>query len=161
MGLVTLLLLPALAGTLSPPDKNWRILLEQSFNACMSLLMAHWSSNNKYLLCVWPVPEKMLSYFTGFIMAALWNRAGHYTFALWFLLLLSSFFSSPVLSRHSLDVRIWCGLSANLGCRSETCCTRLAENTGCKNSSSGHHCTTLSGYIFAMKAHSDNRKKTC
>jgi len=21
----------------------------------------------------------------------------------------------------------WCGLSANLGCRSETCCTRLAE----------------------------------
>jgi len=23
----------------------------------------------------------------------------------------------------------WCGLSANLGCRSETCCTRLAENT--------------------------------
>jgi len=23
-----------------------------------------------------------------------------------------------------------CGLSANSGCRSETCCTRLAENTG-------------------------------
>jgi len=27
----------------------------------------------------------------------------------------------------------WCGLSANLGCRSEVCCTWLAENTGCKN----------------------------
>ena len=27
----------------------------------------------------------------------------------------------------------WCGLSANLECRSETCCTRLAENTGRKN----------------------------
>jgi len=26
----------------------------------------------------------------------------------------------------------WCGLSANLGCRSETCCTRLAEGTGQK-----------------------------
>ena len=26
----------------------------------------------------------------------------------------------------------WCGLSANLRCRSETCFTRLAENTGCK-----------------------------
>jgi len=26
-----------------------------------------------------------------------------------------------------------CGLSANLGCRSETCCTRLAENAGAKN----------------------------
>jgi len=26
----------------------------------------------------------------------------------------------------------WRGLSANLGCRSETCCTRLAENAGRK-----------------------------
>jgi len=42
------------------------------------------------------------------------------------------------------------------------CCTRLAENTGCKNdakkSSSGHHPTTLSGYIFENKACIDNRK---
>ena len=58
----------------------------------------------------------------------------------------------------------WCGLSANLRCRSETCCKRLAENTGCKSrqkSPSGHHRITLSGYIFATKAHIDNRKKTC
>ena len=42
-------------------------------------------------------------------------------------------FSSPNLCRPRLDVyHTWCGLSANLGCRSETCCTRLAENTGCK-----------------------------
>ena len=45
----------------------------------------------------------------------------------------------------------WYGLSADLGCRSETCCTRLAENTGCKkiakNSPSGHHRTNLSAYI--------------
>ena len=26
----------------------------------------------------------------------------------------------------------WCGHSANLECRSEMCCTRLAGNTGCK-----------------------------
>jgi len=40
------------------------------------------------------------------IMAALWNRAGHYIFALWFLsfFLLSSFFSSPNLSGRGLDV---------------------------------------------------------
>ena len=41
------------------------------------------------------------------IMATLFNRAGHYIFALWFLLsffLLSSFFSSPNLSIHRLDV---------------------------------------------------------
>jgi len=28
----------------------------------------------------------------------------------------------------------WCGLSANLRCRSETCCTRLAETQDAKNS---------------------------
>jgi len=27
----------------------------------------------------------------------------------------------------------WCGLTADLECRCETCCTWLAENTGCKN----------------------------
>ena len=40
---------------------------------------------------------------------------------------------------------------------------QLAGNTGCKNdakkSPSGHHRTTVSGYIFATKAHIDNRKK--
>jgi len=38
---------------------------------------------------------------------------------------------------------------------------RLAENTVCKKSPFGHHCTTLSGYIFTTKARMDNRKKTC
>jgi len=66
-----------------------------------------------------------------------------------------------MLSTHGVS------LSANLGCRSETCCMRLAENTGRKNgknSPSRHHHTTLSGYIFATKAQInnariDNRKK--
>jgi len=53
----------------------------------------------------------------------------------------------------------WCGLSANLECRSEMCCTLFAENTGCKNLPSGHHCTTLTRYIFARKACIDNQKK--
>ena len=73
-------------------------------------------------------------------MAALWNTAGHYIFALWFLLRSSFFlllFSSPNLSGRRVDVyhtsihMVW--LSANLGCRSEMCCTRLAGNTGRKN----------------------------
>jgi len=59
----------------------------------------------------------------------------------------------------------WCGLSANLGCRPETCCTRLAGNTGRKKiaqkSTSAHHRTNLSGYIFATKARIDNLKKNC
>ena len=57
----------------------------------------------------------------------------------------------------------WCGRSANLECRSEMCCTWLAENTQRKNYAkklpSVHHRTTLLGYIFATKAHIDNRKK--
>jgi len=39
------------------------------------------------------------------------------------------------------------------------CCRRLAENTGCKNSPSGHHCTTSSGCIFTTKVFVNNRKK--
>jgi len=42
---------------------------------------------------------------------------------------------------------------------SETCGTRLAENTGRKKSPSGHRRTTLSGCIFATKARIDNQKK--
>ena len=53
----------------------------------------------------------------------------------------------------------WCGLSANLEHRSEICCTRLARNTGRKESPFWHHRTTLSGYIFGTKACVDNRKK--
>jgi len=63
------------------------------------------------------------------------------------------FFSSPNLSGREIGClpyfHTWCGLSANLRCRSETCCARLAGNAGPKNSPSGHHCTTLSCYVFA------------
>jgi len=55
----------------------------------------------------------------------------------------------------------WCGLSANLECRSEMCCTRLAEIQDAKiakNWPSAHHRTILSGYIFTTKACIDNRK---
>jgi len=55
----------------------------------------------------------------------------------------------------------WCGLSANLECRPEMRCTRLAANTGRKKSPSRHHRTTLLGHIFATKACIDNRKKNC
>jgi len=41
---------------------------------------------------------------------------------------------------------------------SETCCARLAENTGRKKSPSRHHHATLSGHIFATKARIDNLK---
>ena len=41
--------------------------------------------------------------FIAVVMAALCNRAGHYIFALWFLLSIY-LFSSPNLSGHRLDV---------------------------------------------------------
>ena len=97
------------------------------------------------------------------IMAALRSRCGHYIFVLWFLLLFLAYFQPSHIGWLPY-FHTWCGFSANLGCRSETCCMRLAENTGTKNCQKfaiRHHSTTLSGYIFATKAHIDNRKKTC
>ena len=72
-------------------------------------------------------------------MAGLRSRCGHYIFVLWFLLLLSVYLFFLAYSQLSQIgclpyFHTWCGLSANLGCRSETCCMRLAENTGCKKS---------------------------
>jgi len=46
----------------------------------------------------------------------------------------------------------------NLGCRSETCCVRLAENTGRKKSPSDNHHTNLSSYILAIKAYRQSEK---
>jgi len=60
------------------------------------------------------------------------------SFALW--LLLSFFLLFFLASSQPSQIgclpyfHTWCGLSANLRCRSETCCARLAENTGRKNS---------------------------
>jgi len=101
-------------------------------------------------------------------MAALCNRAGHYIFALWFLLsfYISSFFlafSQPSQIGCLPYFHTWCGVSANLGCRSETCCTvrgKYRTQKIAKNSPSGHHRTTLLDYIFAIKGRIDNRKKT-
>ena len=78
------------------------------------------------------------------------------------LLFYSSFFPrliSVVRDWMSTILPHWCGLSANLECRSEMCCMQLAENTGCKKPPSGHHRTALSGYIFATKARIDNGQK--
>jgi len=71
-------------------------------------------------------------------MFALWNRTGHYIFAVFSSFLLSSSFCPRLLSAVAnwclTYFYTWCGPSANLECRSEICCTRLAENTGRKKS---------------------------
>jgi len=60
-------------------------------------------------------------------MVALCNRADHYIFALWFLSMFCLFF----------------GPSANLECRSERCCTRLAANAGPKKVAKNRHLGTI------------------
>jgi len=99
-----------------------------------------------------------------FFMVALCNRADHNIFILklwspyvigqtiifsscFFFLLSSSFFFFPRLISAVGDwmfTILWhmVGLSANLECRSEMRCTRLAANTGRKKSPSRHHRTT-------------------
>jgi len=52
------------------------------------------------------------------------------------------------------------GLSANLGCRSETCCTRLADNAGSKKSLSAHHRTTCLA-ISSQLRHVSTIGKNC
>jgi len=88
------------------------------------------------------------------VMAAPCNRAGHYIFALWFpsfFHLLSSFFLAES-QRSEIGClpyfHTWCGLSANLECMSEMCCTRLAENTGRKN----RHYGTIAQLCRAMSS---------
>jgi len=83
------------------------------------------------------------------IMVALCNRADHYIFAVWFL---SSFFSSPNLSgRGCLPYfHTWCGLSANLKCRSETCCTRLAGDAGRKKVTKNRNLGTIAQLCRAI-----------
>ena len=80
-------------------------------------------------------------------------------FALWFLLLLSIFFLSFFLAySQPLQIRClpyfhtWCDLSANLGCRSETCCTRLTENAGRKKSSKIRYLRTTAQLCRAISS---------
>jgi len=105
----------------------------------------------------------MLSGISG-QMAALRSRCGHYIFVLWFLLL-SSF--SPRLISAAADwmstilshmVWPWCIYNAGLKCAACGSLKIQVEKI-IKNSPSGHHHTTLSDCIFAIKAHIDDRKK--
>ena len=59
----------------------------------------------------------------------------------------------------------WCGLSANLRCRSETCCTRLTKNTGRKKVAKNRHQGTIAQLRRAISSQlrhiSTIGKKTC
>ena len=98
------------------------------------------------------------------IMAALWDRAGHYTLPCGFFL--SSIFLSffPRLISAAADrmstihgvalVRIW---NAGVNCAARG--SLEIQEQDAKKSPFWHHRTTLSGYIFGTKACIHNRKK--
>jgi len=88
-------------------------------------------------------------------MVVLCNRADHiYIFSSCFFLSSSFFISSPNLSGRRLDVYHTSthGPSANLECRSETCCARLAENTGRKKVAENRHLGTIARLCRAMSS---------
>jgi len=92
-------------------------------------------------------------------MVALWNRADHYIFILWFLSIfyLSIFFFPRLISAAAHWVttyfHTWCGLSANLECRSEMCSTRLAENAGPQKVAKNRHLGTVWFRVLAALLH--------
>jgi len=88
------------------------------------------------------------------IMATLHSRCGHYIFVLCGFFCLSSFYFLAYYQPSQVGCLpyflAWCGLSANLGCRSETCYTQVAENTGRKKSPQICHLGTIAQLCRAI-----------
>jgi len=90
-------------------------------------------------------------------MAALCNRAGHYTFALWFLS--SSFFLFFLAWSQRSEIgclpsyfHTRCGLSVNLECRSEIAACGSLKNTGRKNYAKNRHLGTIAQVCQAISS---------
>ena len=92
-------------------------------------------------------------------MAALRSRCGHYIFAMWFLPLSSFFFFFHRLISAVADwistilAHMVHGLSANLECRSEMYCMRLAENTELKKSPKNRHLGIIAQICRAVSSY--------
>ena len=108
-----------------------------TFDATLLLYTVFIYLNSVYIVLLWPP--------YGIGQAIIFLSCGFF----FYLLLFFIAYSQPSQIGCLPYFHTWCGLSANLGCRSETCCTRPAENTGCKkidkNSPSAHHCKKFAG----------------
>ena len=108
------------------------------------------TSSPSFVVSVYRTRSKTLLF-----MAALCNRAGHYIFILWFLLSSSSFFPrliSAVGDWMSAIILHMVWPQCEFKCRSETCCTRLAGNTGRKNDAKNRHLCTISQLCRAISS---------
>ena len=78
-------------------------------------------------------------------------------FALWFLSFILLFFPRLISAAADwmstiLPHMVWFGLSANLECRSEMCCMRLAENAGHKNRPKIRHLGAVAQFCGAISS---------
>jgi len=95
-----------------------------------------------------------------FFMAALYGIGQAVIFSSCGFFFLSYFFFLSFFLAYSQPSQIgclpyfhtWCGLSANLRCRSETCCTRLAENTGRQKMPKIRHLCTIAQICPAISS---------
>jgi len=94
-------------------------------------------------------------------MTALRNRCGRYILSCVFFYLLSIYLSNLYFFlAYSQPSQIGClpyfhtsfGPSANLGCRSETCCMQLARNAGGKKSPKIGHLRTITQFCRAISS---------
>ena len=69
----------------------------------------------------------------------------------WFLLFLPRLILA-VVNWMSTILPHMVGLSANLDCRSEMCCTLLAGNTGCKNDAKNHRLRNITQLCWAISS---------
>ena len=90
-------------------------------------------------------PRNMVNYspLPAEIVSLVWGIPANFNWFRFFPRLISAAadWMSAILP-HSL----WCSLSANLGCRSETCCTRLAGNAGPKKVAKNRHLGTIAQF---------------
>jgi len=151
---------------LKETQDRWSVPIKITY--CLILPSVTTGLLRKVLLLPWYQLSKASTLFYAhayMFMVALWNRASHYVFIRWFLL---SFF--PRLISAVADwmsailphmVWPWCKFKMQVWnvLHAARCKYRMQKLV--KNLPSGHHRITLSGYIFATKAHINNRKKTC
>ena len=151
----------------------------RGFHLTLAMLLHYLAKSEiQYIRVSKTIPSSLWSPYvigqTIIFMAPLWNRAGHYIFILFLLLLLSSsFFFLLFFPRLISAVEDWmstilphmvwpqCEFRMQVWNMLHAARRKCRTQKSCQKSPSGHHSTTLSGYIFATKAYIDNRKKTC
>ena len=153
-------------------ELNWT----GSFSACWkptsftNLSYLFWPQDWLHGFYDWTVCSEHL----GVFMAALRSRCGHYIFALWFLLsillflfFLSFFFFLPWSQPSQIACipyfHSWCGLSANLRCRSEMYCTPSLKIQDAKMAKNRHLSTIaqLCRAVSSQRRHVSTIGKMC